>query len=183
MVCDTDSSRLVHGMKILSEKLFPVRASLVLGVRNNMTRITAHLSRGWPVILPYDCDANHEPALRKGRKAHWAVLLGFLLTLDEDTDPLLTRWQTPVSPEQQVIAQCYAESSISPLFVFARQGKSRYMQLWHFNELCESSENLIQMSDKLSAETHVVPDDGDLSECLADQLLLIQPLLGAQKLQ
>jgi len=42
--------------------------------------------------------------------------------------------------------------------------------------MCGSNENLLQVSEKLTDSTHVVPDGGDISQSLADQVLFIKPV-------
>lgn len=38
--------------------------------------IVEHLEKGYPILVPYDSDRNHEPCKAKGYYAHWAVLTG-----------------------------------------------------------------------------------------------------------
>ena len=38
--------------------------------------IVAHLMKGLPVLMPYDCDRDHRPCFKSGHKAHWALLKG-----------------------------------------------------------------------------------------------------------
>ncbi|CAM1308935.1 C19orf54 (predicted) [Pycnogonum litorale] len=38
--------------------------------------VTSHLMNGGVILIPYDADANHELCLRKGHKAHWALIVG-----------------------------------------------------------------------------------------------------------
>lgn len=167
----------VHNMKCLCEQLFPVTAVLTFGVRKNVSLLVDHLARGSPVILPYDCDANHTPTLRNGKRAHWAVILGFLLAsrdLNGHQTQQPIHLTPPLSPDQlSYVRSC---CSTHDLFLYARQGKSRFLQLWRFEDLCDSNENLLQVSDKLNSTSHVLPENGDLSHSLADQLLLIEPV-------
>ncbi|XP_072032751.1 uncharacterized protein [Amphiura filiformis] len=43
-----------------------------------MDTLIKHLLQGNPILIAYDTDANFEPCCKKGHKAHWAVLTGFL---------------------------------------------------------------------------------------------------------
>ena len=166
----------VHSMKCLCEQLYPaVTATITSGLRKNISRLLDHLACGWPVILPYDCDANHAPAVRNGKRAHWATILGFaMLSHDPNADRKQpVHYVTPVSSDQ--LSHIQSCCSTHNLFLYARQGKSKFMQLWNFDDLCDSNENLLQVSDKLNSISHVLPEGGDLSESLADQFILIEP--------
>lgn len=39
--------------------------------------LTEYLLDGKMVLIPYDCDKNHEPAFLNGHKAHWALIVSF----------------------------------------------------------------------------------------------------------
>ena len=41
--------------------------------------VMRRLSQGGAMLVPYDCDHNHTPAMLRGTKAHWALITGFLL--------------------------------------------------------------------------------------------------------
>jgi hypothetical protein len=41
---------------------------------------------GWMLLVPYDCAHNHHPAMLQGRKAHWALITGFVLAVDAAED-------------------------------------------------------------------------------------------------
>ncbi|XP_048450495.1 UPF0692 protein C19orf54 homolog, partial [Rhincodon typus] len=60
----------------LAEEVFQCHADLLNNglMGTNKARIMQHLFAGYPVLVPYDEDFNHEPCLRKGHKAHWAVI-------------------------------------------------------------------------------------------------------------
>lgn len=38
------------------------------------------------IIIRYDSDHNHSPCCKKGLKAHWAVISGFLILIEDDRD-------------------------------------------------------------------------------------------------
>ncbi|KAL6267162.1 UPF0692 protein CG33108 [Pogonomyrmex barbatus] len=40
--------------------------------------LTHALAHGAMVLIPYDSDFNHAPCLKKGHKAHWALLVGLI---------------------------------------------------------------------------------------------------------
>ncbi|XP_055676532.1 actin maturation protease [Lutzomyia longipalpis] len=68
------------------------------------------------LIVPYDSDVNHTPCLRSGHKAHWALVIGYLI--DEKDE----------------------------FYVIARQGKSRLLGVWSLSSLAESNGNLTEFS-------------------------------------
>ena len=41
--------------------------------------VVEQLTAGWQLLVPYDCAHNHHPAVLGGRKAHWALITGFVL--------------------------------------------------------------------------------------------------------
>jgi len=45
-------------------------------------QLLIHLVRGGLALVPYDTDANHDPAPRGGQHAHWGILKGFIWPLD-----------------------------------------------------------------------------------------------------
>ncbi|XP_017658902.1 UPF0692 protein C19orf54 homolog isoform X2 [Nannospalax galili] len=53
----------------------------------NRDRVLQHLITGYPLLIPYDEDFNHEPCQRKGHKAHWAVSAGVLLGVQSVPSP------------------------------------------------------------------------------------------------
>ncbi|XP_061452778.1 actin maturation protease isoform X2 [Rhineura floridana] len=67
-------------MSRLAEEVLPCQTELLSGglEGENYGRILQHLSAGFPVLIPYDEDSNHEPCLRNGYKAHWAIASGTL---------------------------------------------------------------------------------------------------------
>ncbi|XP_037954260.1 UPF0692 protein CG33108-like [Teleopsis dalmanni] len=80
--------------------------------RLNCANIRDALSEGACLLVPYDADFNHEPCLLRGHKAHWALIIGFLITKDDK------------------------------FYVFARHGKTNSVGLWSLEELSKSNANL-----------------------------------------
>lgn len=102
------------------------------GLGHDMTYILGHLAHGAILLVPYDADANHAPCLRRGHKAHWAAVCG-AVRLDS-----------------------------SAVYVVARQGKSRRLALWSYEELRLSNENLIELDPIRAADGrgYVLPHGG-----------------------
>ena len=53
-----------------------VESSSVLG---EPAWVVDTLTSGHLLLVPYDCGHNHGPALHKGKKAHWALITGFVV--------------------------------------------------------------------------------------------------------
>lgn len=165
-------------MKDLSERLMPVEAVLCRDIKSNRSLVIDHLMNGWPLLVPYDSDANHEPTVKGGHRAHWAIILGFCIlepcqdNSAKDIEPLLNKANTnpTINPDK------YPDNL---LMVLAKQGKSRYIKLWKFDNLCHSNQGLDSINPKIySSENQldfVLPEDGNLKESLADQFLMIKP--------
>ena len=166
----------VQYLKDLSDTIFGNSInSLVLNeTGKNLKTITEHLVHGWPVLVPYDADGNHAPCLKNGKKAHWAVVFGFLGILDKDTTE--DRILTSGTVEKEYYDMIYNLLCPSYTFVYAKQGKSRFTKLWSFKRLVESNANLSQVGDNISQDkdNYVLPQE-PLSQTLASQVLLLRP--------
>lgn len=99
------------------------------------------------LLVPYDSDVDHAPFLGQGRKAHWAVVVGYLVDADDDE-----------------------------FYVIARHGKTRNMAVWRLSDLAESNSNLFTFSPSTKAPTltYKVPE-GDLGgpNGLREQAILV----------
>jgi len=78
----------------------------------NCDEIKQVLQSGGCLLVPYDPDFNHGPCVLNGRKAHWALIIGYLI--DDD----------------------------NKFYVFARHGKTRNIAIWSLKTLSESNGNL-----------------------------------------
>ncbi|KNC25068.1 hypothetical protein FF38_11830 [Lucilia cuprina] len=72
--------------------------------------------RGDGVILVYDPDFNHSPCLKFGHKAHWALIIGYLI------------------------------NDKNEFFVLARHGKAKNLAVWSLQSLSDSNSNLIEFA-------------------------------------
>ncbi|KAH8337319.1 hypothetical protein KR059_006976 [Drosophila kikkawai] len=70
------------------------------------------LKAGGCLLVPYDADVNHAPCLKSGHRAHWALIVGFLVDVQDN------------------------------YFVLARHGKTHNLAVWSLDELSESNANL-----------------------------------------
>lgn len=94
----------------------------------------------------YDADVTHSPFVGQGRKAHWAVVVGYLVDMEDE------------------------------FYVMARHGKTRNVAVWRLSQLAESNSNLFSFSPPISNPDleYKVPE-GDLGGAngLRDQAILI----------
>ncbi|XP_072163084.1 actin maturation protease-like [Diadema setosum] len=156
---------------------------------SNTLQILTHLAKSLPVLIPYDADYNHEPASRKGHRAHWAVLTGFLLSFPPDmktTLPVECKkdlsttnlvYLTPPWSAEDIANLPKLLMHTPHIYVFARQGKSRLLGLWPFKTLAESNKNLEEYDPTKHAlrGEFVFPEEG-LTESLALKAILLQTL-------
>ncbi|XP_059620686.1 actin maturation protease-like [Phlebotomus argentipes] len=100
----------------------------------NCDEIREALKRGVCLIVPYDSDVNHSPCLRRGHKAHWALITGYLI--DDD----------------------------GQFYVIARQGKSRLLGIWPLSVLAESNANLTEFAQpKQHPEANFILPEGGIA--------------------
>ncbi|XP_055606185.1 actin maturation protease [Uranotaenia lowii] len=74
----------------------------------------ANLRQGSIFLVPYDPDRDHTPCLNQGHKAHWALVVGYLIDQYDE------------------------------YYVFARHGKTKNMALWSLRDLAHSNANLFE---------------------------------------
>ncbi|EDW68353.1 actin maturation protease [Drosophila virilis] len=95
-------------------------------------RIEEQLIAGACLLVPYDADVNHAPCLKSGHRAHWALIVGYLI---DDQDKF---------------------------FVVARHGKTRSLAIWSLVSLSESNANLVEFAQPKGHEgcTFLLPPGG-----------------------
>ncbi|XP_077630061.1 actin maturation protease isoform X1 [Crocuta crocuta] len=174
----------VADMGKLAQEALGCSAELLCGGLGgpNRDRVLRHLVAGYPLLIPYDEDFNHEPCQRKGYKAHWAVSTGLLLgtqavpTLGYSEDPELpglfhpvpgTPCQPPALPE---------EGAPGAVYLLCKQGKSWHYHLWDYDQVRDSNLQLTDFAPSRAADgrTYVVPAGG-VRAGLCGQALLLSP--------
>ncbi|XP_061072747.1 actin maturation protease isoform X4 [Conger conger] len=168
---------LARDMALLAEEVCGCHAEHLSGGMggDNSSRIVRHLSAGLPVLIPYDEDFNHEPCLRSGHRAHWAVASGILLGVAQGTlkghfqaDPALPWLLLPRD------APCWQGAAVEEVYILAKQGKSLRYQLWPLEALERSNSQLREMDPKRAADgTAYVLPQGGLQVGLAGQAVLL----------
>ncbi|XP_017856554.1 PREDICTED: UPF0692 protein CG33108 [Drosophila arizonae] len=95
-------------------------------------QIKQQLCSGACLLVPYDADVNHAPCQRSGHRAHWALIVGYLI---DDQDKF---------------------------YVVARHGKTRNLAVWSLAALSESNANLVEFAQPKGHEhlTFLLPPGG-----------------------
>ncbi|KAI5707288.1 hypothetical protein M8J75_016406 [Diaphorina citri] len=114
------------------------------GLEKDRKFIADHLKTGAVAFIPYDADYNHDPCLKHGLKAHWALIFGLLEPEDEDE-----------------------------VYLLARQGKSNHIGVWRYSDLSASNANLREIDPKRNIEDYLLPPGG-IQEGLCNQYLLLR---------
>lgn len=80
-----DSGFSYHGemfsardMASLAKKYYNINFKVLSSGLEDCEGLVKHVFQGYPVVVPYDSDRNNEPCLKRGYKAHWAVITGEL---------------------------------------------------------------------------------------------------------
>jgi len=151
-------------------------AHTVLG-RETMIANTADLSdnmnlvddmeSGWVLLVPYDCAHNHSPAMLQGKKAHWALITGFMLAVDNaedisDIGPHVKEDNINIVEEivdKKKLAKLLSRPD-SKFLLVARQSKSLVLGLWDKEELISSNNNLKIVEFKGDISEFVIPEGG-----------------------
>ncbi|XP_055541070.1 actin maturation protease [Wyeomyia smithii] len=109
----------------------PVTHTLVGGDMDD-ANIRMQLRLGAMFLVPYDPDRNHTPSLNRGHKAHWALIVGYLIDQFDD------------------------------FYVFARHGKTKNLALWPLRDLARSNANLVEFCQPTGYpnEIFILPEGG-----------------------
>ncbi|XP_071079323.1 actin maturation protease-like [Haliotis cracherodii] len=128
--------------------------------------------RGSLLLVPYDADKNHYPCLKKGHKAHWALITGFFVVLDKALEKTLKDYLPPdpevpnlyhcKDPRQLVVVQHQIVKSCKIVHVYGHQGKSKYPGIWPLDDLLASNANLREIDPERvkDIQDYVVPGGG-----------------------
>jgi hypothetical protein len=101
------------------------------------------------LLIRYDSDANHEPCLKKGHRAHWLLVHGYLKEIT-------------------------SSSSNQYDLVLVQHGKSKFLAAFSLEDLFQSNGQLIEADPKRRNESeYCVPKDGSLRETLCNRFIAI----------
>ena len=175
----------VENMAKLANRVLSVRTEIKDNLKDRISELVLHLAEGLPVLVPYDSDANHEPTLLAGQRAHWAIILGFCIAIntnelsveqlnglrDEKNSQLIHL--KPKHPISDSLFDLINKKRYKRLLVYAKQGKSKHLHIWSFTQLCESNCNLVKTSRKLNESDIVLPESGGIIRGLNNKSLFI----------
>jgi len=130
---------------------------------NNTPQMCQDFLSGHIFIVPYDCDFSHAPCLAEGRKAHWALITGFILLSHGEEN--LTFIQ-----DEQILPHSLENKEIK---LFGRQSKSLVLGIWNSDELIASNKNLKVVDDKRNPEDYIIPEVG-IEAGLANQIIRLK---------
>ncbi|XP_017039821.1 UPF0692 protein CG33108 [Drosophila ficusphila] len=82
----------------------------------NCKKVKDLLKAGGCLLVPYDADVNHAPCLKSGHRAHWALIVGYLVDIQDR------------------------------FYVLARHGKTQNLAVWSLETLSESNANLLEFA-------------------------------------
>ncbi|KAJ3254693.1 hypothetical protein HDU77_003955 [Chytriomyces hyalinus] len=91
----------------------------------NGTQVSQHLLMGGLCLVAYDKDGNHEPCLKRGSKAHWALIHGFVAIQDSGV----------------------------PEYLLCKHGKSLHQAVWSYNALFESCWNMERVNEDVLSQS------------------------------
>ncbi|CAF1325030.1 unnamed protein product [Rotaria sordida] len=116
----------------------------------NITDLIECLKSNYICLVPYDTDANHEPCLKKGHRAHWLLVHGYLKELTSSS------------------------SSNDYDLVLVRHGRSKNLGAFSLLDLFQSNKQLIEADPKRRLESnYCVPQNGSLRETLCNLFITI----------
>lgn len=167
-------------MESLAHANLSVETRVASGLRQNYIEIVNHLHQGWPVLVPYDADGNHEPSTKQGHKAHWALVIGYCILTQFDGSTGTEQLLRHLMPKQEMpleVQDILRSGQFSKLIIYTKQGKSKYIKSWEFEKLCQSNENLFEVGPKLLDEDYVLPNGKDLKHCLCNKFLFIKAIV------
>ncbi|XP_026783395.1 UPF0692 protein C19orf54 homolog isoform X2 [Pangasianodon hypophthalmus] len=166
-------------MALLAEEVCGFRVQRLSGgmIGDNAALILKHLTDGQPVLIPYDEDFNHEPCLRSGHKAHWAVASGVLLGLAHGSvtsEQLPTDATLPWLHLSRVSAPATWLMNPAEAYILAKQGKSLRYQLWKLETVAQSNAQLREMDPQRAGDgSYYALPPGGVEEGLAGQVVLL----------
>ncbi|XP_019642751.1 PREDICTED: UPF0692 protein C19orf54 homolog [Branchiostoma belcheri] len=172
-------------MAELAEELLGCRCSVLKGgMPHHRLDIIQHLVKGYPALVPYDADRNHEPICKRGHKAHWAAIPGLILGIDQWQGGLLDGYQQDSDPHCRDLYHALPDTTAPKLdwsrvhqaFLYARQGKSRRLALWKYELLHQSNAQLVEMCPVRAqeADMYIVPEEG-VGGGLSSKVVLLFP--------
>ena len=151
---------IVYLFKLVS--MFYVNSEIIefdrIELRKGCNEVMRHLKEKRLVLIAYDSDFNFEPCFKRGTKAHWCLVSGF------------------VCPEED-------EPELDKLYVIATHGKSSHRAFWSLKKLVASNLQLREVGElRSNADQYILPANGSISETLSAKFLVIYWIFFCLKL-
>ncbi|XP_032221172.2 UPF0692 protein C19orf54 homolog [Nematostella vectensis] len=174
-------------LSALAEDFYDLHSEVTCDTLSAKEKVLNHLLQGCPILVPYDSGPNHEPCLVNGRKAHWAVISGFLCGFcDEEynweefksfahvigNDDMMHLLYSIENPSEVNIT--LPKNIQDHIYLLVKQSKSRHTAVWSLNALEKSNCNLFEFGRKKgeSINNFVLPEGG-LREGLNGKLVFL----------
>lgn len=125
--------------------------------------------------IRYDADCNHSPCMKKGHKAHWAIMSGILIFQSKTDEPALSNSCSCLETDR------LKNIPNGKVYLAGRQGKSRHLMLWSLEKLSQSNLNLISLSPDRSRDSFILPEGG-IEQGLKGKAILLQTPNGTREM-
>ncbi|XP_076464843.1 actin maturation protease-like isoform X2 [Babylonia areolata] len=151
-------------------------------------QILQFLLQGDLLLIPYDADKNHSPCQKKGHKAHWMLIAGCFMAVNNskkiidlsllaENEDYYERNLFHLKPDNtttpdflRILSQ--NTDSIEGVWVYGHQGKSKHTGVWTVSELLASNTQLLELGPERNTVSYIVPEGG-VEEGLCGQIVRI----------
>ncbi|XP_046458186.1 UPF0692 protein C19orf54 homolog [Daphnia pulex] len=148
---------------------------------SNIQLLLRYFISGKLLLVPYDADCNHAPCLKKGHKAHWALLVGVFFEFENNLN-----LHTEFCCKREILGEdLYRISDLSAncdllsqvkkenIYFLAKHGKSKRLAIWNCESLQLSNNNLEEVDPKRSNSIeYVLPPNNKLSDLCGKIIVL-----------
>lgn len=111
------------------------------------------------VLIPYDCDLNHEPCLKNGHKAHWCLIAGYMCPhQNEDLVNIDSNYEYSAEAHE--------------FYCICMHGKSQFKTLWKLDSLVKSNQQLNEVGPLRNRNEYLLPEKS-IKETLNSKFLVI----------
>jgi len=140
-----------------------------IGMMKDYSWLLDTLTSGHILLVPYDCGHNHSPALYGGKKAHWALITGFVIAGKHLETKNIKQYLLKESVGNNLVIDTnldavpavkeFAQQKTAKTYLIARQSKSLVMGIWDIIDLIDSNSNLVDIESG-KEEEYVIPVGG-----------------------
>jgi len=124
--------------------------------------ITRNLLNNNLCLIPYDKDGNNEPCFKKGHKAHWCIINGFIIIEPKKNKNKNTEYEYTENSKFNIIwndkessneAIDHLDDQLSNIYFICTHSSSRYPGLFKGENLLKSNAQLIEVAPSVIKET------------------------------